>query len=482
MSMPEQNLKTKAAKGFFWGGMSSGLQQVICAVVGCFLLNRLTGDDYGLVGMLAIFTGIANTIQEGGFKAALINRKEFSARDHNAVFWFTVMVSAVLYILLFCLAGPIARFYGEPELVKLSRILFLSFFFNSLSISSNAVLTRRFLIKQKSMMELISVAAGGVAAILFVSAGYGYWALVANTLVKSVVDALLKLTLTPWKPDFNISFTPIKEMFRFGFGLMLASIASQLQSNIFSVVVGKYHTKKEVGYYYQGTKWAAMANQVFNGMVTSVSQPLLNSAAGDRGYQVAIFRKICRMMAFLACPAMLGLAFIAPEFFTILNPEFMPAVTILQIYCLYQLAACIQGICGQAAIAGGRSDIYLTFTVINAVLQIAAAFLTHRFGINIMAVSITGVAFLAVIIWYFMLRPVLDIKLIHLFNDFVPYFVLSLLVMVATHFIVSPIHNTLILMLAKIVVAAVLYVLVMKVADAQMYKDAVKFIKERKLD
>lgn len=479
--MPESNLKTKAARGFFWGGMSSGLQQVICAVVGCFLLNKLTGDDYGLVGMLAIFSGIANTIQEGGFKAALINRKEFSARDHNAVFWFTVMVSAMLYILLFCLAGPISRFYGEPELIKLSRILFLSFFFNSLSISSNAVLTRRFLIKQKSIMELISVAAGGVAAILFLLKGYGYWALVANTLVKSVVDALLKLTLTPWRPDFNISFKPIKEMFRFGFGLMLASIASQLQSNIFSVVVGKYH-KSEVGYYYQGTKWAAMANQVFSGMIGSVSQPLLISAADDRRFQLSVFRKICRMMAFLACPAMLGLAFIAPEFFNLLNPKFMPAVVILQIYCLFQIAVCIQSICGQAAIAGGRSDLYITFTVINAVLQIATAFLTHSYGINIMAASITCVSFLAVIIWYFLLKAVLDVKLIYLIEDFLPYFVLSLLVMVATHFIVSPISNTFLLLVAKIAVAVVLYVVVMKVTDSKMYNDAIKFLKERKLD
>ena len=480
--MSETNLKTKAAKGFFWGGLSSGLQQVICAVVGCFLLNRLTGEDYGLVGMLAIFIGIANTIQEGGFKAALINRKEFSERDHNAVFWFTVMVSATLYIILFCLAGPISRFYGEPELVKLSRILFLSFFFNSLSISSNAVLTRRFLIKQKSMMELISVAAGGVAAVLFILEGYGYWALVANTLVKSVVDALLKLTLTPWKPGFNISFAPIKEMFRFGFGLMLASIATQLQSNIFSVVVGKYHTKQEVGYYYQGNKWAAMANQIFNGMTAGVAQPLLISAGRDSAYKVKIFRKMCRMMAFIACPAMLGLAFIAPEFFTLLNPEFMPAVVILQIYCIYQLGVCVQGICGQAAIAGGRSDLYLIFTVVNAVLQIATAFLTHSRGINFMAGSLAVVSFAGVVIWYMMLKLVLDIKLIYLFKDFVPYFVLSLLVMVATHFIVSPIGNTLLLMVAKIAVAVVLYVILMKLSDSKMYRDAIKFVKERKLD
>ena len=70
--MSEANLKTKTAKGLFWGAMNNGLQQLVGVVVGLVLLSRLTEDDYGLVGMLAIFTAIAVTMQEGGFKAALI--------------------------------------------------------------------------------------------------------------------------------------------------------------------------------------------------------------------------------------------------------------------------------------------------------------------------------------------------------------------------------------------------------------------------
>ena len=127
--MSESNLKTKTAKGLFWGAMNGGLQQLIGAVIGLVLLSRLTPGDYGIVGMLAIFTAIAVTMQEGGFKAALINRGEIRDEDHNSVFWFTVAVSACLYLILFFLAEPIARFYKQPELVKVSRVLFLSFFF-----------------------------------------------------------------------------------------------------------------------------------------------------------------------------------------------------------------------------------------------------------------------------------------------------------------------------------------------------------------
>ena len=146
--MSEANLKTKTARGLFWGAMNNGLQQLIGAVLGVVLLSCLTPGDYGIVGKLAIFTAIAVTMQEGGFKAALINRGEIRHEDHNSVFWFTIAVSACLYLILFLLAGPIARFYHQPELVKVARVLFLSFFIVSCSISSDAYLLRKLMIRQ----------------------------------------------------------------------------------------------------------------------------------------------------------------------------------------------------------------------------------------------------------------------------------------------------------------------------------------------
>lgn len=479
--MSETSLKTKTAKGLFWGGMNNGLQQLIGAVVGLVLLSRLAPGDYGIVGMLAIFTAIAVTMQEGGFKAALINRGEFRAEDHNAVFWFTVAVSALLYIILFFLAGPIARFYNQPELVKVARVLFLSFFFVSLSISSDAVLLRKMMIRQRAAMDIAGGVVAGVIAIIMAVKGFGYWALVAHSVSQSLVTSLLKLIFSPWKPSRRIDLKPVREMFAFGFKLVAASFVTQIQTNIFSVILGRAYSKTEVGYYTQGSKWAGMANQVFCGMLTSVGQPVLTRATGDVPRQRNIFRKLTRFVAFTAFPAMLGLAFIAPEFINLINPEFDPSVPILRIYCLYFIAFLLQTLFTQMAMAAGRSDRYLLFTLINAALQISAALITHRYGLVTMAATVTVVNYVALLIWYLLVRDIIEIKLSHLLVDTLPFFVIALLSIVAAHFITGAISHLLWRMLAKIAVVAALYLAVMWLAGSQTLKDVLTYVKKREL-
>lgn len=479
--MSEVSLKTKTAKGLFWGGLNNGLQQLIGVVVGLVLLSQLTRDDYGTVGMLAIFTAIATTMQEGGFKAALINRGEIRSEDHNAVFWFTIAVSVCLYLILFLMAGPIARFYHAPELVKVGRLLFLSFLFVSCSISSDAFLLRKMMIRQRATMDISGALIAGIVAVVMALKGFGYWALVAHSVVQSAVTSLLKLVFTPWKPNFKISFKPVWEMFPFGLRLVAASFITQIQTNIFSVILGRVYSKTEVGVYTQGSKWASMGSQVFGGMVNSVGQPVLTRAAGDADRQRAIFRKLCRFLAFAAFPAMLGLAFIAPEFINLINPEFAPSVPILRIYCLYYIAFLLQTLFTQVAMACGRSDRYLLFTLINAALQISVALLTHRYGLVTMAAAVTMANFVAVVIWYLLSRDVIGIKIWHFLWDTLPYFVVVLLIIVAAHYLVQPIASVVWRMLAKIAIVAVLYIVVMRLTASKTFGDVVTYIKKREL-
>lgn len=480
--MSEANLKTKTARGLFWGAMNNGLQQLIGAVLGVVLLSCLTPGDYGIVGKLAIFTAIAVTMQEGGFKAALINRGEIRHEDHNSVFWFTIAVSACLYLILFFLAGPIARFYHQPELVKVARVLFLSFFFVSCSISSDAYLLRRLMIRQRAAMDISGAVVAGIVAVIMAVKGFGYWALVAHSVVQSAVTSLLKVAFTPWKPSFKISFKPVREMLSFGLRLVGASFVTQIQTNIFSVILGRayrIYSNDDVGYYTQGSKWASMASQVFTGMTTSVGQPVMASAKGDAMRRRAIFRKLTRFVAFAAFPAMLGLGLIAPEFFGLINTKFLPAIPILRLYCLYFMATLIQTLFNQAAMAAGRSDRYLAFTLINAAMQIATAFLTYRHGLETMAASVTAVNYLAVIVWWLLSRDIIGVRFIDLLKDTVPFFAIALLLVVAAHFAFAGIQSDWLRLLLKIVSVAGIYLAA--TSRTKTFKDAFTFIRKREL-
>ncbi|MBO4550136.1 MAG: oligosaccharide flippase family protein, partial [Bacteroidaceae bacterium] len=148
--MEEKSLKERTAGGMLWGGLSNGLMQLMAAVFGLVLLRYLTPDDYGKVAMLTIFSAIACALQESGFIAALCNRREPTHEEYNAVFWFNLLVSASLYIILWFCAPLIARFYGIPELVPLARVLFLSFFFSGLGTVQRAYLFGHLMVRQTS--------------------------------------------------------------------------------------------------------------------------------------------------------------------------------------------------------------------------------------------------------------------------------------------------------------------------------------------
>ena len=135
--MSDTSLKEKTAKGLFWGGFSNGIQQLLNLGFGIVLARLLDASDYGMVGMLTIFSAIAAALQEGGFISALTNRKETLHKDYNAVFWFSLMCSTTIYILLFFAAPLIADFYDTPELIPLSRLSFLGFVISSMSIAES---------------------------------------------------------------------------------------------------------------------------------------------------------------------------------------------------------------------------------------------------------------------------------------------------------------------------------------------------------
>lgn len=112
--MAEQSLKDKTAKGLFWGGISNGCQQLLSLLFGIMLARSLSQTDYGMFTMLIIFTTAASLLLDSGFTTALINKKDATDQDDNAVFWFSTGMGTILYALSFFAAPYIARLSDHP--------------------------------------------------------------------------------------------------------------------------------------------------------------------------------------------------------------------------------------------------------------------------------------------------------------------------------------------------------------------------------
>ena len=220
--MPE-TLKDKTAKGLVWGGINNGATQVLNAIFGIVLARMLTPDDYGLIAMLLVFSTVATALQDSGFVIALTNKRDATHEDYNAVFWFNIVVSFLLYALLFLVAPLIAVFYNEPILTSLSRYFFLGFFIASFSIVPRAILFRQLKQRELAFTGLTSLIISGAVGITMAYNGYAFWGIATQTLTFNFCITILSWYFSKWKPISP--FTPLS---------LLTSYISHLTSYISS--------------------------------------------------------------------------------------------------------------------------------------------------------------------------------------------------------------------------------------------------------
>jgi O-antigen/teichoic acid export membrane protein len=478
--MAESTLKQKTANGLFWGSINSGAQQLISVVFGIFLARILSPDDYGLVGMLAVFTGIASIIINSGFSVALTNRQDVTHDDYNAVFWFTFCVGLLLYIILFFSAPWIARFYKRPELIGLSRVLFIAFFFGGISTVSYTILFKKMMVKQQATIETASLLIACIAGIILAIKGFAFWALAIQTLLYIVMTFLLRFIIVPWKPTFTFRFSPLKPMLSFSFKLFLTQIFMQLNTHLFSVLLGKFYSAVQVGYYSQGQKWMMMGNSFINGTIASVTQPVLVQMNEDKSRQINALRKLIRFGAFISFPLMLGLAFIGKEFILVaIGDKWLPAVPFLQLFCIWGAMGFLWTLFANLINTHGKSNIYMHVHIAVGLLQLFVVACMYSLGVFPMVIGYIFAYFVGLLIWQYCVYQLTGLRFIDVLKDILPYLAITLGCFFIAWLATKNIQNLYGLLVAKIVISATLYIVIMKVGNSVIFKESMEFLINR---
>jgi O-antigen/teichoic acid export membrane protein len=475
--MEEVTLKAKTAKGLFWGGIGNGVQQIIGFVFGIVIARILSPGDYGLVGMLAIFTAIANIVMESGFTSALANKKEIKHEDYNAVFWFSVLTGMVMYVILFFCAPLIAQFYRQPELTNLSRFVFLNFLVNGIAVAHNAIMFKKMMVKERAKINIVSIFVSGIVGLILALNGFAYWGLAIQTLSFTVIGVVLRWYYSTWKPTFAIDFRPLKEMIGFSFKLFLTNIVWQISNNVFSVILGKFYDEKQVGYYSQGNKWMMLGYTTIGGMINSVAQPVFVESNGDKARQLMIFRKMLRFGALVSFPAMLGFAFIGREFILItIGEKWLESVPIFQLLCVWGAVGYISSLYAFLLMSFGKSDICLYGTIGICVLQLACVAVIFPFGILPMIGVYVACYFIGILIWHYFANKFIGIRLRHVLKDILPYLLITAGCFFVAWIATRGIQNLYLLCASKIAITAILYILIMKYSRSVIFKESVGFL------
>jgi O-antigen/teichoic acid export membrane protein len=481
--MTETTLKEKVAKGIFWGGISNFVQQAIGAVFGIVIARLLSPGDYGLVGMLSIFTVLGNTICESGFTTALTNRKEIKQEDYSAVFWFSLTAGVVMYLILFFCAPFISRFYGQPELTNLSRLVFLNFMLNSAGTAHFALMFKKLMVKERAKIDITAISISGLVGLILALNGFSYWGLALQTLSFTTVSVILRWHYSQWKPTLNINTKPLREMFWFSFKLFLTNIFMQISSNIFSVLLGRFYDEKQVGYYSQGNKWMMLGSSVIGGMIASVAQPIFVESKEDRGRLLMIFRKMLRFGAFVSFPSILGLAFIGKEFILItLGEKWLGSVPYLQILCIWGAFAYLWAIYTYVLMSYGKSDVFLYGNICICVLQLIVATVMFPFGIFPMVTAYTICYLIGIGFWHYFVNKLTGLRLWLVLKDILPYLGITLGCFMIAWIVTYPVRDIYLLLVSKVSIVVALYILIMRFSGSAIFKESMEFVQKLATD
>ena len=475
--MAEETLKDKTAKGLFWGGISTFFQQIVGMVFGIIIARILNPDDYGLVAMLTIFSAIANTIMDSGFTTALINKKTIRHEDYNAVFWFSAFCGIIIYVILFFAAPLIAKFYNQPVLLNLSRVLFLNFLISSLGIAHNALLFKQLKVKQRGLTDVVAVIVSGMVGLILALLGFAFWGLALQLVSQCLTATLLRWYFSNWRPSFSFNFSPIKEMFGFSSKILLNNILGQVNANILSVLLGKFYTETDTGFYSQGYKWMQLGNMVVANMIQGVAQPVLVEVKSDKERQKKVFRKMLRFGAFVSFPALLGLAFVAREFILItVGEKWQESVPYLQILSISTSFSFIVYLYNNLLFSYGKSNVILYGNILFYCLNLSLALCLVSWGIYPMIIGCSFLTIIQCLGWHFCGGKYINIHTSELLRDILPFLLLILLCFVFSWLITIGISNLYILFFTKIIIVILLYIFILWKMKSVILKESLSFL------
>lgn len=477
-----ESLKQRTAKGLFWGAMNSGSTQILNLIFGIVLGRMLSPEIYSVVAILTIFVAIAGDLQSSGFTQALVNIKRPTDRDYNSVFSFNVVMSVLMYSILFLCAPLIADFYDRPYLTEVSRILFLTFLISSLGIAHGGYMMKNMMNKEMAIIGFLSLIVSGATGITLAFLGKSYWALVWQQIAYISVNLIGKFYFVKdWRPRLSLDFGPVKRMAPFAMNILVTKIVNTISNNILTNIFGKLFPDRLVGNYSQAYKWDTMANSLVGNTVGQIAQAVLveaspsDSSEGNRELQV--FRKMLRFTCFLSMPLMLGFALVANEFILItIGDKWAGCVPLLQVLCISGAFVPLYTMYQNLAMSQGRSDIFMWLNIGQIVLQILIVMLFYRFSMLIMVCAYSVFMILWLIPWHHFTGRLIRYRWTDAFKDIAPFALSAAFAMAVTYWATNMISNLYVLIAIRFVLAAAIYYGIIKMAKVQILKECEQFI------
>ena len=454
------NLKQKTIGGLFWSFTDNFAKLGVQFVVGIILARILSPREFGLVGMLTIFIAVSRTFVDSGFGRALIRKKDCTNDDYSTVFYFNLLVALLLYAILFLSANAISSFFNEPQLVPLVKVLGLSIVINSIGIIQQTILTQQVNFKVQASVTFISSFGSGIIAIALAILGFGVWSLVALNLSRLVLKSSLLWIWSIWKPSWIFSLESFRELFSFGSKLMVSSLIDTVYQNVYLIVIGKYFSAVELGFYSRADQFRKLPSQNILTVINRVSYPVLSLIQDKPDRLKTNYQKLIRSTMFITFMLMLGMAAVAkPMIFALIGEKWEASVVYLQLLCFVGMFFPLQALNLNMLNVKGRSDLFLKLEIIKKIVAVPVILIGIFWGIKFMILGMIVNNIIAYFLNSFYSGRLIGYSTRQQIKDILPSFFFALAVNVVVFFVGQFFHTSnWIILGTQFLIAAILIV------------------------
>ena len=455
--------------------------QLVAFIVAVVLARILNPEDYGTVALITVFTTILQVFVDSGLGNALIQKKNVDNIDFSTVFFTNIVFCVVLYLLLFIVSPYIARFYGDTLITAYMRVLGLTVFISGIKNVQQAYVSRYMLFKKFFFATIGGTITAGAFGVIMAIKGYGAWALVAQQVINLAIDTFILCFIVKWRPDMVFSLERLKDLFSYGWKLLVAVLIDTTYTNIRQLLIGKIYSSSDLAQYNRGRQFPNLIVTNINSSIDSVLLPAMSKEQDSILKIKIITRRAIKISTYVMAPLMMGLAFCGkPIVGLILTDKWLPSVFYMQIFCITFMFKPIHTANLNAIKALGRSDIFLKLEIGKKIVGIIVLLATMFISVRAMAYSLLFTSLANQFINSFPNKKLLDYGYIEQVKDIFPAIGLA----VFMGCVIYPIQNLgfsyLVTLLIQVPVGALIYVIGSKVIHLDSFEYLLEIIKSYK--
>lgn len=471
------SLKDKSFQGLSWSLIESISGNGISFFIGIILARLLSPSDFGLIGMITIIFAIANTLVESGFSSGLIRKSVCTKEEYSTMFFFNIVISTLLYIILYFSAPYISLFFRQPQLISITRILGLIIIVDSLSIVQRVILIRNINFKNQTVISIASNVTSGLIGITMAIKGFGVWSLVSQILIRQTLYGLLMWIFSKWRPAFFFSLPILKDLFNFGSKLLISGLIVTVQNNIYYLIIGRYFTSASLGFYTRALQFSNVLSSTLLGSFERVTFPVLSSIQSDAQRFKSTLKRVIRSSFFISFLSLSTLAAVSkPLILILLGNKWEPSILYLQLVSLSSVFFALNAVNINVLKIIGRSDLILRLQLIKTLLILPNILAGIIFGIAAMLFVGFFTSLISFSLNSYFVGKHIDYTTKEQVIDIAPYLG-SILLITLPMFILSLLHINLYLMITvQLFIGLLLFIIIFEKRQHEEYLDIKIFV------